>query len=287
MWGRWRRRGHAIATYTPRETPWPTPRPRRRRTGRANRALLVLIGLVVTTSWNAPTAAAANCQYVLGFATLHDLLPGTVGACLEDEQHNPANGDGVQHTTGGLLVWRKLDNWTAFTNGYETWVNGPYGVQHRLNTQHFAWEGAGSGAGSQLVEAGPEQTLQYYYELINARRYADAYAIWRTPPSTLAQFAAGFQGTTSVAAAVGRPEDNSAAGTSGADIPAVIVATQADGTIRAFAGCYTLVTPNLPPHQPWRIAVADVRATQAIGNVGDAAAQHALATPCPGHSSAA
>lgn len=70
----------------------------------------------------APTSAQAAplCQFSLGFATLHDLIPATVGSCLTDEQHNPANGDAIQQTTGGMLVWRKADNWTAFTDGYRT-----------------------------------------------------------------------------------------------------------------------------------------------------------------------
>jgi len=87
-----------------------------------------------------PSAHAYGCQFVLGFATLHDLLPGVVGQCLDDEQHNPANGDGLQHTTKGLLVWRKADNFTAFTDGYSTIVNGPNGLEYRLNTRRFAWE---------------------------------------------------------------------------------------------------------------------------------------------------
>jgi len=90
--------------------------------------------------WTAPDVRAESCRFVLGFATLHDLLPGVVGQCLDDEQHNPANGDGLQHTTKGLLVWRKADNFTAFTDGYSTIVNGPNGLEYRLNTQRFAWE---------------------------------------------------------------------------------------------------------------------------------------------------
>ncbi|HVA23549.1 MAG TPA: hypothetical protein VMW62_04075, partial [Chloroflexota bacterium] len=46
----------------------------------------------------------------------------------------------MQHTTGGLLAWRKSDNWTAFTDGYHTWVNGPMGIQERLNTDRFPFE---------------------------------------------------------------------------------------------------------------------------------------------------
>ena len=39
-----------------------------------------------------------------------------------------------------MLVWRKADNWTAFTNGYWTWINGPGGLVKRLNTQRYSWE---------------------------------------------------------------------------------------------------------------------------------------------------
>jgi hypothetical protein len=78
---------------------------------------------------------------VLGFADLHNLLPNIVGSCVDDEQHNPVNGDALQQTTGGLLVWRKSDNWTAFTDGSQSWVNGPLGLQQRSNNQRFWWEG--------------------------------------------------------------------------------------------------------------------------------------------------
>ena len=83
---------------------------------------------------------ATDCQFILGFQTLRDLVGhDVVGECLENEHHS-ANGDNVQQTTGGLLVWRKADNWTAFTDGYRTWINGPNGLQQRLNTERFAWE---------------------------------------------------------------------------------------------------------------------------------------------------
>ena len=89
----------------------------------------------------APTSvAAAECRFVLGFATLRDLIGRTiVGECLENEHHG-ANGDSRQQTTGGLLVWRKADNRTAFTDGYRTWINGPNGLEQRLNTERFEWE---------------------------------------------------------------------------------------------------------------------------------------------------
>src|SRR5687768_17072370 len=81
-------------------------------------------------------AQAADCQFVLGFADLRGLVgPAKVGDCLENEHHNPANGDALQRTTGGMLVWRKIDNVAAFTDGHRTWVVGPRGLQSRLNSE--------------------------------------------------------------------------------------------------------------------------------------------------------
>jgi len=97
---------------------------------------------------------AGSCQFVLGFKALHDLIPNVVDDCLDNEAHNPANGDALQHTTNGLLVWRAADNWTAFTDGYHTWVNGPNGVQERLNTERFPWEA------SSVAAPPPPETAQ-------------------------------------------------------------------------------------------------------------------------------
>jgi hypothetical protein len=86
-----------------------------------------------------PSASAA-CDFKLGFKNIRDQIPDRVGTCLVDEHYNPLNGDSLQETTGGLLVWRKADNFTAFTDGYRSWVNGPFGLQQRLNTEKFPWE---------------------------------------------------------------------------------------------------------------------------------------------------
>jgi peptidoglycan/xylan/chitin deacetylase (PgdA/CDA1 family) len=91
-----------------------------------------------------PAGAQGSCRYQLGFAALRAEIPGVVGDCLEDERHNGENGDALQRTSGGLLVWRKADNWTAFTDGHRTWINGPFGLQTRLNDDRFPWEGGGA-----------------------------------------------------------------------------------------------------------------------------------------------
>lgn len=110
--------------------------------GRSFTALFLLITVIVSGFSLVPRqeARAEDCTLVLGFATLAGLIPDQAGVCVDSESHNPENGDGLQNTTGGLMVWRKADNWTAFTDGYRTWVNGPAGVERRLNTERFAWE---------------------------------------------------------------------------------------------------------------------------------------------------
>jgi len=108
-----------------------------------------------------PTSVvAAECEFVLGFKTLRDLIGHeVVGECLESERYN-AIGDSVQQTTGGLLVWRKADNWTAFTDGYRTWINGPNGLEQRLNTEFLSWEAEDAIAVLPWVSDG----LQGYWE---------------------------------------------------------------------------------------------------------------------------
>lgn len=97
-------------------------------------AVLILTGVV-------PAAAQPSCRFVLGFATLRDLVGSSrVGDCLENEHFNAENGNAEQRTGGGLLVWRKVDNFTAFTDGATTWVNGPNGLQSRPNGVRFSWE---------------------------------------------------------------------------------------------------------------------------------------------------
>lgn len=117
-------------------------------------ALALLFAGPLQTAAAAPAPQGGACQFALGFRALHDLIPGIVGTCLTDEQHG-ANGDGLQFTANGLLVWRKADNFTAFTDGYRTWVNGPFGLQERLNTQRFDWEKGATVASTRVVQFVP------------------------------------------------------------------------------------------------------------------------------------
>ena len=97
-------------------------------------ALALCIALIPST------ATAADCEFRLGFKTIRDLIGhDIVGECGENERYNSI-GDSVQQTTGGLLVWRKADNWTAFTDGHRTWINGPNGLVQRHINERFKWE---------------------------------------------------------------------------------------------------------------------------------------------------
>jgi hypothetical protein len=104
-------------------------------------ALLVGVALMAAPRNAVLAQEPPGCQFVLGFAQLRQFIgEEIVGHCLENEQFNPGNGNAEQPTDRGLLVWRKVDNWTAFTDGYRTWILGPDGLQQRLNTERFPWE---------------------------------------------------------------------------------------------------------------------------------------------------
>jgi hypothetical protein len=107
--------------------------------------ILALLISIPAFTLSPALAHGANCRFVLGFQTLHGLIPDIVGNCLGNERHSPLTGDAFQDTTGptgkgGLLVWRKASNVTSFTDGFRTWLIGPDGFQTRLNTQRFPWE---------------------------------------------------------------------------------------------------------------------------------------------------
>jgi len=116
------------------------------------------------------TGVLSNCQFTLGFKTLHDLDPGDVGNCTGNQTW-AANGDATQPTDRGLLTWRKADNYTAFTNGTWTWVNGPFGLQRRLNVERFVWElpGVQTGDPTRTVPSSSDMAVQLF-NMVNQDR---------------------------------------------------------------------------------------------------------------------
>jgi hypothetical protein len=99
-------------------------------------------------------SAQGGCQYILGFLALYQLIPDVMGPCVSNETPSP-NGDSIQQTANGTAVYRAADNWTAFTDGNRTWINGPMGIQSRLNTERFSWEADSGTAGTTPAPAQP------------------------------------------------------------------------------------------------------------------------------------
>jgi hypothetical protein len=130
------------------------------------RALGTLPFLAAALLWLA-SAAAAFAEpapiFKLGFKLLADQIPDVAGQPVEDEWHNPENGDGLQRTTTGMMVWRKADNFTAFTNGHTTWVSGPYGVRARANDARFWWEASPPGDTRRAVSLLDEVLMVAWY----------------------------------------------------------------------------------------------------------------------------
>ena len=139
-------------------------------------ALLLGVAFVLFTG---ASAQAADCEYRLGFKTLRDLIGHhIVGECLENEHYN-AIGDSNQQSTGGLMAWRKADNWTAFTDGYRSWINGPNGLVQRLNTERFSWE-ADYAPGGGIASPAPAPVLPSPVPAVSADcpTEADVVARW-------------------------------------------------------------------------------------------------------------
>ena len=137
-------------------------------------AALVLFGaMLVASPALASQQAPADCAFILGFKTIQGLIdeaegPATVGECLENQRFD-AYGNAEQRTAGGLMVWRKADNWTAFSDGYRTWVNrGEDGLHVQINgaTAMLAGPDGASlgmvtltqGPHGVLIAAGPDRT---------------------------------------------------------------------------------------------------------------------------------
>lgn len=110
--------------------------------------------------------------------------------------------------------------------------------------------------------------LRGYYAAINARDYGKAYTQWsdggRASGQSPQQFADGFAETAGVSVAFGEPGlIEGAAGSRYIDIPATVDATQVDGSIRHYAGSFTLrmttVDGASEAQRHWHIASADLR----------------------------
>jgi phosphohistidine phosphatase SixA len=93
--------------------------------------------------------AQTPCEIVLGFARLRDQVGAdAVGECMENQHEVPGNDTAEQRTAKGTFVYRQKDSSISFTNGTQTWIDGPTGLVNRPANQRFEWE-----ADRQAIEA--------------------------------------------------------------------------------------------------------------------------------------
>src|SRR3989449_7818223 len=114
-----------------------------------------------------------------------------------------------------------------------------------------------------------EAVIRSYYNAVNRKEYTRAYGYWESGASQLpafASFQSGYANTKSVTLLTKPGTIGAGAGQTYYSVPAVITASNSDGTTSIFAGCYTLHlgSPNAqatPPFQP--VAIQSARITQA------------------------
>ena len=120
-------------------------------------------------------------------------------------------------------------------------------------------------------EPGPNDavdTIREYYANINARSFGRAYVLWSgnggSSGQSPQQFANEFAETTGISVQIQQPGAiDAATGARFIEVPVAVAATQRDGSLRNYAGAFTLrysvVDGATPEQRNWRITSADLR----------------------------
>src|SRR5437899_10957334 len=114
-----------------------------------------------------------------------------------------------------------------------------------------------------------EELIRSYYNAVNRKEYSRAYSYWEVGASQLTPFtafASGCANTKSVTLATKPGPIGAGAGQTYYTVPAVVTASNSDGSATVFSGCYTLHlgSPDAqatPPFQP--LAIQSAKITQA------------------------
>ena len=131
-----------------------------------------------------------------------------------------------------------------------------------------------------------ESVISSFYDAVNRREYSRAYSYWE--PAAAANelprfddFAAGYADTQSVDLTIGDVGTGVGAGQIYFSVPVTLVATQTDGSLQTFVGCYTLHIGRpqiqaVPPFRPLAIQRASI---EQVDDDADTAAL--MAQSCP------
>lgn len=161
------------------------------------------------------------------------------------------------------------------------WFTGTYTVQHNSILTATIAETA---APATRDDDDPAQLLTHYYAALQNMQFGTAYTLWAdNGTASQLSFADFVHGITDTQATVttGTVQQEGAAGSAYATIPAVIVAHAVDGSVNVLCGTYTARRTMVPPFEQlgWRITQADVAVVAGVQS--DAASiQHLLTSGC-------
>jgi hypothetical protein len=132
----------------------------------------------------------------------------------------------------------------------------------------------------------PEAVVSSFYDAVNRREYARAFAYWEPAAAAIElpafdDFQQGYADTVSVGVTLGDVSTGVGAGQIYFTVPVTLVATMSDASIQTFVGCYTLhlARPQLqavPPFRPLAIQRATI---EQVDNGADTAALTAQSCP--------
>ena len=142
---------------------------------------------LLLTATSPITSAEEACGFLDGFRALRDEVGAElVGDCLEHSRS--VEGGTHQRTTGGLLVWDETLNLVSFTDGHQTWIAGPNGIEARPNAERFAWEeealraaeAEAAARGQALRAPSPHQLALLYVERVRGNNDVSLEKIYLT-----------------------------------------------------------------------------------------------------------
>ena len=161
------------------------------------------------------------------------------------------------------------------------------GVCGGANSNPLPWGAPGTGIDATRYiddRSAGEELIRSYYNAVNRKEYSRAYGYWEAGApqlSAFAPFAAGYANTKAVALSTKPGTSDAGAGQTYYRVPAVVTASNADGSTTIFAGCYTLHlgSPNAQATPPFRpLAIQSARIAQAASG---SSVSDLLSSACP------
>jgi len=155
------------------------------------------------------------------------------------------------------------------------------------NTTPLPWGAPGTGIDAARYiddRSAGEELIRSYYNAVNRKEYSRAYSYWESGAPQLTPFPtfeSGYANTKSVTLVTKPGTIGAGAGQTYYTVPAVVTASNSDGSTTVFSGCYTqhLGSPNAqatPPFQPLGIQSAKITQAASGSNPNDL-----LSSACP------